>query len=87
MKGIQEFLNEVIRGAQGNPYWQYPEIGKVSHPVLEIVIRTVIVVDRKWMSAVAESPIKASMCSVERAEGEGISHFLGVLRDDFGVRD
>ena len=59
----------------------------MSHPILEVVIRTVIVVDRKWMSAVTESPIKAGMCSTERVESEGISRFLGGLRDDFGVRD
>ena len=62
-------------------------MGKVSCPVLEIVIRTVIVVDRKRMPAVTESPIKAGVRSAERAESEGISRFLGGLRDDFGVRD
>ena len=54
-------------------------MGKVSHPVLEVVIRTVIVVDRKWMSAVTESPVKTGVRSAERAESEGISHFLGGL--------
>ena len=59
----------------------------MSRPVLEVMIRTVIVVDRKRMSAVTESPIKAGMYPAERAESEGVSRFLGVLRDDFGVRD
>ena len=54
-------------------------MGKVSHPVLEVVIGTVIVVDRKRMPAVTESPIKAGVCSTKRAEGEGISRFLGGL--------
>ena len=59
----------------------------MSRPVLEIVIGTVMVVDRKRMSAVTELPIKAGVCSTERAESEGISRFLGGFRDDFGVRD
>ena len=62
-------------------------MGKVSHPILEVVIRTVIVANRKRMFAVTESPVKAGVCSAERAEGEGISHFLGGFQDDFGVRD
>ena len=62
-------------------------MGKVSRPILEIVIGTVMIVDRKWMAAVTESPVKAGVCSAERAEGEGISHFLGGFQDDFGVRD
>ena len=62
-------------------------MGKVSHPVLEVMIRTVIVVDRKWMSAVTESPVEAGVCSAERTESEGISRFLRGFRDDFGVRD
>ena len=73
MKGIQEFLDEAIREARGN---LYPEIGKVSCPVLEVVIRTVVVVDQKRMAAVTKSPIKASMHSVERTEGEGIPSFF-----------
>ena len=59
-------------------------MGKVSRPVLEIVIGTVVVVNRKRMSAVTKSPIKASVRSTERAESEGISRFL---QDDFGVGD
>ena len=39
------------------------------------------------MAAVAKSPIKAGVRSLERAEGEGISSFFRGLRDDFGVRD
>ena len=87
MRGIQEFLDEVIRVVQENPYCQYPEMGKVSCPILEVMIRTAIVADRKWMPAVTESPIKAGMCSTERAESKGISCFLRGFRDDFGVRD
>ena len=59
----------------------------MSCPILEIVIGTVVVVDQKWMPAITESPIKAGMCSTKRAEGEGVSCFLGGFRDDFGVRD
>ena len=62
-------------------------MGKVSRPVLEVVIRTVMIVNRKWMAAVTESPVKAGMCSTERVEGEGISCFLGGFRDDFGIGD
>ena len=62
-------------------------MGKVSHPVLEIVIGTVIVVDQKWMSAVTEPPIEAGMCSTERTESEGISRLPRGFRDDFGIRD
>ena len=39
------------------------------------------------MAAVTKSPIKAGVCSSERTKGEGISGFLGVLRNDFGGRD
>ena len=60
---------------------------KVSHPILEVVIRAVIVSDQKQMSAVTESPIKAGVCSAERTESEGISRLLRGFRDDFGVRD
>ena len=59
----------------------------MSRPVLEIVIGTIMIVDQKWMAAVTKSPVKAGMCSAERAEGKGISHFLGGLQDDFGVGD
>ena len=62
-------------------------MGKVSRPVLEIMKRAVLIVDRKGMTAVAESPIKAGVCSSERAEGEGIPSFFGVLRNNLGVRD
>ena len=62
-------------------------MGKVSRPVLEIMVGTVLIVDRKGMATVAKSPIKAGMCSSERAEGEGIPGFFRGLRDDFGVRD
>ena len=37
------------------------------------------------MAAVTESPIKAGMCSSERAAGERIPSFFRGLRDDFGV--
>ena len=47
----------------------------------------VLVVDRKRVAAVTESPIKAGVCSSKRAKGEGIPSFFGVLRNDFGVRD
>ena len=76
MKGIQEFLDEAMRGAREIPYWRYPEMGKVSRPVLEIVIRAVLIVDRKGVAAVTESPIKAGVCSSKRAEGEGIPSFF-----------
>ena len=59
----------------------------MSHPILEIVKGAVVVVDRKWMSAVTESPIKASVCLAKRAESEGVSRFFGVLRNDFGIGD
>ena len=62
-------------------------MGKVSRPVLEIVVGTVLIVDRKGMAAVTELPIKAGVCSLERAEGEGVFRFFGVFRDDFGVRN
>ena len=39
------------------------------------------------MAAVTESPIKAGVCSSERAEGERIPSFFRGLRDDFSVRD
>ena len=50
-------------------------MGKVSRPILEVVIRTVIVADRKRMSTVTESPIEAGVCLAERTESEGISRF------------
>ena len=59
----------------------------MSRPVLEVVIGTVLIVDRKRMTAVTESPVKASVRSSERAEGERIPSFLRGLRDNFGVRD
>ena len=62
-------------------------MGKVSRPVLEIMKGAVLIVDRKRVAAVTESPIKAGVCSSERAEGEGIPSFFRGLRDDFGVRD
>ena len=62
-------------------------MGKVSRPVLEVMIRTVLVVDRKGMAAVAKSPIKAGVCSSERAKGEGIPSFFRGFRDDFGIGD
>ena len=62
-------------------------MGKVSHPVLEIVVGTILVINRKRVAAVTESPIKAGMHSLERAEGERIPSFLRGFRDDFGVRD
>ena len=87
MKGIQEFLDEASREARGNPYWWYPEIGKVSRPVLEIVIGAVLVVDRKRVAAITESPIKAGVCSSKRVEGERIPSFLRGFRNDFGIGD
>ena len=62
-------------------------MGKVSCPILEIVVGAIIVSDRERMSAITESPVKAGMGSVERTESEGISRFLRGFRDDFGVRD
>ena len=62
-------------------------MGKVSRPILEIVIRTILIVDRKGVAAVAESPIKAGVCSSERMEGERIPSFFRGLRDNFGVGD
>ena len=62
-------------------------MGKVSCPVLEIVEGAVLIVDRKGMAAVAESPIKAGVCSSERAKGERVPSFFRGLGDDFGVRD
>ena len=62
-------------------------MGKVSHPVLEIMVGAVIVVDRKRMSTVTKSPIEAGMCLVERAESEGVSCFLRGFRDDFSIGD
>ena len=54
-------------------------MGKVSRPVLEIVEGAVLIINRKGMAAVAESPIKAGVCSSERAEGEGIPSFFGIF--------
>ena len=51
-------------------------MGKVSRPILEIMVGAVVVADQKQMSAVTESPIEAGMRSAERTESEGISHFL-----------
>ena len=62
-------------------------MGKVSRPVLEVVIRTVIVADQKWMSVITKSPIETSVCSAEGAESEGIPCLPGGFRDDFSVRD
>ena len=59
----------------------------MSRPVLEIVEGAILIIDRKGMAAVAESPIKAGVCSSKRAEGEGIPSFFGVFRNDFGVGD
>ena len=59
----------------------------MSRPVLEIVIRAVVVADQKRMSAVTELPIKAGMHSAERTKGKGVPCFLGGFRDDFGIRD
>ena len=39
------------------------------------------------MAAVAESPIKAGVCSSKRAESKGIPSVFRGLRDNFGVRD
>ena len=49
--------------------------------------RAVLIVDRKRVAAVTESPIKAGVCSSKRAESEGIPSFFRGFRDDFGVRD
>ena len=62
-------------------------MGKVSHPILEIMVGAVIVADRKQMSAVTESPVEAGMHSAKRTESEGVSHFLRGFRDDFGIGD
>ena len=51
-------------------------MGKVSHPILEIIVGAVVVADRKQVSTVTESPIEAGMHSAERTESKGISHFL-----------
>ena len=48
-------------------------MGIVSRPVLEIVEGAVVVWDRKRMSAVTESPIKAGMSSAKRVKDKGIS--------------
>ena len=47
----------------------------------------VLIVDRKGMAAIAESPIKAGVCSSKRAKGERIPCFFGIFRNDFGVGD
>ena len=47
----------------------------VSQPVLEVVEGTIIVWDQKWMSAITELPIKASVGSAKGTKNEGISHF------------
>ena len=62
-------------------------MGKVSLPILEVMEGAVLIVDRKGVAAVAESPIKASVCSSERAKGERIPGFFGIFRNDFGVGD
>ena len=62
-------------------------MGKVSRPILEIVIGAVVVVDRKQVSAVTESPIEAGVRSAERMESEGVSRFLRGFQDNFSVRD
>ena len=50
-------------------------MGIVSRPVLEVVERTVIVWNRKRVSAVTESPIKTGVGSVEGTKNEGVSRF------------
>ena len=60
-------------------------MGKVSRPVLEIMEGAILVVDRKGVAAVTESPIKAGVCSSERAKSKGIPSFFRGLRDDFGI--
>ena len=67
--------------------WQVPEIGIVSRPVLEVMEGTVIVWNRKRMSAITELPIKAGVSSAKRAKDEGISHLQGCFQDNFGIRD
>ena len=62
-----------IRGMTLIIPWRVPEMGIVSRPVLEIVEGAVVVWNRKWMSAVTESPIKAGVSSVKRAKDKGIS--------------
>ena len=62
-------------------------MGKVSCPILEVVIRTVIVANRKQMAAVTESPIEAGVCPAERAESKGISCFPREFRDNFSIGD
>ena len=46
-----------------------------------------MIVDRKRMAAITESPVKAGVHSAKGAESEGISRFLGGLQNDFGIRD
>ena len=48
----------------------------MSRPILKIMVGAVVVADRKRMSTVTESPIKAGMYLAERAEGERVSRSL-----------
>ena len=50
-------------------------------------MRTILIVDRKRVAAVTESPVKASVRSSERAEGKRIPSFFRGFQDNFGVRD
>ena len=61
---------------QENPWCRYLEMGKVSHPVLEIMVGAINVSDRERMSAVTELPIETGMDSMERSESKGVSCFL-----------
>jgi hypothetical protein len=60
----------------------------VSRPVLTVVMEGAVVgFNRKWASAVAESPIKAGVGSSEGVEKERVFCFRSFTRNDLGVRD
>jgi hypothetical protein len=60
----------------------------VSRPVLTVVMEGAVVgFNRKWASAVAESPIKAGVGSSEGAEEKGVFYFRSFAHNDLGVRD
>ena len=73
----KSLLCKGIRGMVLVIPWWVPEMGIVSRPVLEVVEGAVVVWNRKQMSTVTESPIKAGVGSAKRAKDEGISRLQG----------
>ena len=55
--------------------WQFPEMGIVSRPILEVMEGTVVVWNRIWMSVVTEPPIETGVDFTELRKGKGVSAF------------